>query len=72
MTRVPANSVLDSGYLCDLRKGDQPDPMTRICDRPAVLRYRAMGGGYMFLCEGHGDKHRGYCERWDGVKWLQP
>lgn len=48
------------GY-CDILGG---------CPLPAALRYPAMGGGYMCLCERHGLRHAMYCERWDGSAWL--
>ena len=60
---------LDRGAQCDVRKGEHPDPMKRICNRPAVLRYRT-GVGYMLMCEEHGAKHASICERWDGKTWL--
>jgi hypothetical protein len=41
----------------------------RACGRHAVLRYPAMGGGYMRLCAEHGMKHRPICERWNGQTW---
>ncbi len=67
-------NALDGNHqgTCELVKGEHPDPFKRICNRPAVLRYAAMGGGYMHLCAEHGEKHRSYCERWDGTEWLQP
>ena len=61
---------LDSGVECDLRKGDHPDPMRRVCNLPAVLRYSAYSGGYMYLCEEHGRKLSSICERWNGKAWL--
>jgi hypothetical protein len=33
------------------------------------LRYPARGGGYMRLCDEHGEKHRRYCGTWDGERW---
>lgn len=39
------------------------------CGRRAVLRYPAMGGGFMRCCVEHGDKHLAYCEIWDGEVW---
>lgn len=56
---------------CEFVKGEHPNPFTRICKAPAVLRYHAMGGGYMRLCAEHGEKHRSYCERWDGTAWRE-
>src|SRR5579872_4255774 len=32
------------------------------CDAPAAWRYRAMGGGYMHMCEAHGQKHASISE----------
>jgi hypothetical protein len=58
--------------LCDIISGELPHPMQRICQKPAVLRYPAMGGGYMRLCADHGAKHAAYCERWSEVQgWLR-
>lgn len=42
------------------------------CQQPAVLRYPALGGGYMHLCEEHGAPHARYCERWSGARWIAP
>lgn len=39
------------------------------CQKPAVLRYPAMGGGYMHLCAAHGEKHASYCERLTPDGW---
>ena len=41
------------------------------CNRLAVLRYPAMGGGYMRLCAEHGEKHAHYCEEWMGAGWSK-
>lgn len=58
--------------VCELVKGEHPNPLDRVCNRAAMLRYPAMNGGYMHLCELHGQKHASYCERWDGTKWVRP
>ena len=42
------------------------------CSKPAVLRYPAMGGGYMRLCAEHGAPHAKYCERWTSEGWATP
>ncbi len=55
--------------MCDVVRGEHPHPLERLCDRPAVLRYPALGGGYMRLCAQHGEKHRAYCAEWLGVEW---
>lgn len=55
--------------VCEVVAAELPDPLRRICDKPAVLRYAAMGGGYMRLCAEHGDKHKRYCEAWVGDHW---
>ena len=54
---------------CDLRAGVMPDPLRHVCDKPATLRYTAMGGGYMLLCTEHGERHRAYCQKWNGERW---
>lgn len=41
------------------------------CSREATMRYPAHGGGYMHLCESHGEKHDAYSEHWDGVRWVK-
>jgi len=56
---------------CEVMHGEYPDPMKRICSKPAVLRYPAMGGGHMRLCAEHGAKHESYCERWTTVGWQK-
>lgn len=43
----------------------------RHCARPATLRYPAAGGGYMRLCETHGQPRAEYCERWTEAGWAQ-
>lgn len=58
--------------VCDIRKGTHPEPLKRVCFNAATLRYPAMWGGYMLLCNVHGEKHRAYCEAWDGEKWVKP
>jgi hypothetical protein len=40
----------------------------RFCGKPAALRYPAMGGGFMRMCERHGATHAGYCERWNDAR----
>jgi len=72
MSSVPTLDRAEVQGTCDQRKGDYPDPLKRICNKPAMLRYAAMHGGYMLLCEEHGRPHVRYCERWDGEKWVRP
>lgn len=55
--------------VCEVIAGEGPNPLRRTCQRPAVLRYAARGGGYMHLCAEHGVKHERYCERWNGTEW---
>jgi hypothetical protein len=57
--------------VCEVFAAEGPDPLRRICDRPAVLRYPAMGGGWMRLCAEHGAKHQRYCETWDADEGWQ-
>ncbi len=56
--------------FCDIRRGEHPNPLHRICDKPAMLRYPAIGG-YMLLCAEHGQKHISYCEIWNGKEWVK-
>jgi hypothetical protein len=55
--------------VCEIVSGAHPDPLRRTCQSPADLRYPAMGGGYMRLCAEHGERHKRYCERWNGETW---
>ena len=57
---------------CEQILGHHPRPGDAVCGDPAQLRYPAMGGGYMHLCEKHGAKHAHYCERWSGETWVKP
>lgn len=58
----------DEQGRCDVRE-DERDPRKQTCRKPATMRYHAMGGGCMRLCDAHGEKHAAYCERWNGVEW---
>ncbi len=62
----------DTAYQgeCQIVRGEGPNPLERACHQPAVLRYPAMGGGYMRLCAEHGEKHRRYCGEWEGDHWT--
>lgn len=55
---------------CEVIRGGHSNPLQRVCDRPAELRYPAMGGGYMRLCTEHGAPHWPYCERWIEGRWI--
>ena len=55
--------------VCEVFAGEGVDPLRRTCELPAVLRYPAMGGGFMRLCAEHGEKHRAYCDEWIGNEW---
>lgn len=61
---------------CEVVSGEHPNPLQRVCTRPAVLRYPAMGGGWMHLCAEHGAQHARivdrFGERWDGQRWAKP
>lgn len=63
-------SSYDVQGVCDQRKGAHPDPLMRICDKPAMFRYRT-AGGYMLLCAEHGEKQRSICETWNGTTWRR-
>lgn len=41
-----------------------------VCGQVATFRYPAMGGGYMYLCDGHGIKHAQHSEVWGGDRWI--
>lgn len=61
-----------SGNVCEVLIGKHGAPTGPICGKPAVLRYPAHGGGFMYLCEAHGAKHLAYCDRWNGAIWGSP
>jgi hypothetical protein len=61
--------------VCEVIRGEGSNPMDRVCEQPATLRYPAMGGGHMRLCDQHGAKHLRMAralnlERWTDGEWL--
>lgn len=42
------------------------------CGNLAMYRYEAEGGGYMYLCTPHGERHAAYAERWENGAWRAP
>jgi hypothetical protein len=68
----PATKDANTRGVCEVIRGEGPNPLDRICEEPAALRYPAMGGGFMRLCARHGAKHRGYSDVWDGSSWQEP
>lgn len=69
--KVPRMTDITTQGECQVIRGEHPNPLERICHKPAVLRYPAMGGGYMRLCAEHGEKHKRYCGVWTGSEWTQ-
>lgn len=54
---------------CEVVRGEHPDPLTRVCFEPATMRYPAMRGGYMHLCDRHGAKHARLVDEF-GERWI--
>lgn len=58
---------------CEVIVSQRAHPGDQQCGQPATMRYPAMGGGWMHLCDGHGFKHTQlvdqYGERWNGKEW---
>lgn len=58
---------------CEVIVSERAHPGDPQCGQPAMMRYPAMGGGYMHLCDVHGAKHARivdqFGERWNGREW---
>ena len=46
--------------------------IARQCGDTVAWRYAAMGGGYMHLCEAHGEKHHTIAEHLVDGRWVEP
>lgn len=57
--------------VCDKRRGEHPNPLQRVCDKPAVFRYEVRGG-WQLLCQEHGGGLSSITEVWNGERWQRP
>lgn len=58
--------------LCEVVIRWGPDnTIAEQCKRPAVYRYAAMGGGWMYLCAEHGARHANYSEVLVDGEWVE-
>lgn len=59
---------------CEQLMSERDWPEGHWCGRPATMRYPAMGGGFMHLCDDHGAKHTRivdqFGQRWNGHQWV--
>jgi hypothetical protein len=66
------SDALSNPGRCEFYTTGHAIPSSPQCGQSAMLRYPAMGGGYMRLCAKHGVGHEWYCERWTGAEWVRP
>lgn len=65
---------MDPQGCCEVIVTERAHPGGQFCGRPAMMRYPAMGGGWMHLCDEHGAKHAAiidlFGQRWTGAEWA--
>lgn len=65
-----ADITNERGVACEVLVGRDLSGEYAFCGQSTTMRYRAMGGGFMHLCDDHGGPHASYCDLWDGERWL--